>query len=186
MTARASGRAVVPAAAGGTGGFPRSLLLLTHLVATLLLAGCASFEKKAPPEPAAPPPEEPVADGGAPEPGAKPAEPPPAEPARPPEPSRELPGHWISTSASGPGSAGVRRVEMEFRDGGAWHGWIIFEQDGREKSEALDGTWALAGDKVSVRFEDGRDTAWTLRWETGTLVLREGEAELRLERRADK
>lgn len=146
------------------------------VAATLLalVAGCSSFEKKPPPEPAAPPPEEPAPE----EP--KPA-PPPVEPAKPP-PRQELPGRWSSTSASGPGSAAVRRIEMEFKEGGAWHGWMVFDQDGKEQSSTLDGTWSASGDTIEVVFADGRKQAWKFRWEVETLVLRDGEQELKLAR----
>jgi hypothetical protein len=149
------------------------------LFAAALLAGCASFEKKPPPEPAAPPPEE-AAPPVEPETPAKPPPPPPVEPAKPPK--QELPGRWSSTSVSGPGSAAVRRIDMEFRDGGAWHGWMILEKDGKEQSSTLDGTWSASGDTIAIVFADGRNQAWGFRWDGEALVLRDGEQELQLRR----
>lgn len=166
--------------------------------AALLLAGCASFEKKpppemgdAPPEEAVPPPEpanppaEPVKPPEVPveaaKPATEPAKPPDPEPVKPPAPPRqELPGSWTSTATSGPGSASVRRIDMEFISDGAWCGSMLLEIDGKKRFESLDGTWTLAEGKVTVKFSDGRERAWAISWDGATLVLRDGEAELRL------
>lgn len=167
--------------------------LLALLAAAALFAGCASFEKKPPPEDlgAAPPEEEVVPE---PEPApAEPVKPPDAEPAeavKPPEPAKpadpppnqELPGSWTFHAASGPGSAPVRHVDMEFGADGAWCGSMLVEVEGKKRFQALEGAWKLEEGKVTIKFSDGRERIWRASWEGAVLVLKEGEAELKLER----
>ncbi|MCE9581381.1 MAG: hypothetical protein K8T20_02575 [Planctomycetes bacterium] len=158
--------------------------VITTLAAAALLAGCASFEKKAPPEPQSAPPEEPVSEPVPAEP-AKPAEEvaKPPDSAKPPVPPRqELPGSWTSVSATGPGSAPVRRVEMEFGADGAWCGSMLLEIDGKKRFETLAGTWTAADGRIVVKLSDTRERKWSVSWDGATLVLRDGDAELRLER----
>ncbi|KAF0244633.1 MAG: hypothetical protein FD180_2359 [Planctomycetota bacterium] len=163
------------------------------LAAALLVAGCSSFEKKPPPEPPEAPPEEtepppepepPPAEPVEPsKPPVEPVKPPDPEPAKPPAPPRqELPGSWTSTTASGPGSASVRRVDMEFSADGAWCGSMLVEVDGKKRFESLDGTWSLSESKATVKLGDGRERAWAVSWDGATLILRDGDAELRLRR----
>lgn len=117
--------------------------------------------------------------------------------AAPPEPRRETPenvdgaqpghnpdlaGFWSSVSASGPGSASVRRVEMVFGDAGDWTATMLFEPEGRSRFQSLDGRWTLAGDCLTVTLSDGRERPWRLSREGETLVLRDGESVLKLER----
>lgn len=186
---------------------PRILVLLA---AAVFAAGCASFEKKPPPsDMGAAPPEERVEpepetspDGSQPDDAppdtepAKPPEPPPAEPAKPPDPvpaepvkppeppKQEIPGSWTFTSAAGPGSAPVRHVDMEFGADGGWCGSMLVEVEGKRRFQALEGTWVLADGKVTVTFADGRARSWDVSWDGGTLILRDGEAELRLSRQS--
>lgn len=190
---------------------PRTLVLLA---AAVFAAGCASFEKKPPPDDmGAAPPEEEIEEpgpGSSPDgvqpdntppdaPPAEPAAPPdpvPAEPVKPPDPvpagpvkppdppRQEIPGSWTFTSAAGPGSAPVRHVDMEFGADGGWCGSMLVEVEGKRRFQALEGTWALADGKVTVTFADGRTRSWAVSWDGGTLVLRDGEAELRLSRQS--
>ncbi len=170
---------------------PRFLALLA---AAALLAGCASFEKKPPPEDlgAAPPEEEEVAPDPEPAPAeaAKPPDPAPAEAVKPPEPAKpadpppnqELPGSWTLHSASGPGSAPVRHADMEFGADGAWCGSMLVEVEGKKRFQSLEGAWKLENGKVTLRFSDGRERVWSTFWDGAVLVLKDGEAELRLRR----
>ncbi|MEK7470319.1 MAG: hypothetical protein AAB074_23360 [Planctomycetota bacterium] len=172
----------------------RAALCARLVAVAFLLAGCASFEKKPPPEAPEAPPEE-AADPGPTEAKEEPAVPSPAPPdpvvAKPPDPEpvapavpprQELPGSWTSTSASGPGSAPVRRVDMEFSANGAWCGSMLLDVDGKKRFESLDGTWSLAEGRVSVKLSDGRERVWTIAWDGPALILRDGEAELRFRR----
>jgi hypothetical protein len=76
-------------------------------------------------------------------------------------------------------------VTLSFAADGAYAGSLLLDQDGRRRFAGAEGRWTRSGESLTVVLTDGRSRAWGLRFEGRTLVLSDGEAELRLERRAD-
>lgn len=155
----------------------KKILAVTAL--TLILGGCSSLASKPPPEVAAPPvggpPAECIPDAGA----------TPVAEAKSPEPSsplQEIAGAWVSTDATGPGSGNVRRIEMVFEPGGAFSSAMLVDVEGKKRFSSLQGTWRLEECNLIVTFSDGRTRTWALTWDGAVLLLKEGEAELHLER----
>ncbi|NUN47448.1 MAG: hypothetical protein HUU15_01295 [Candidatus Brocadiae bacterium] len=164
-----------------------SLRLSLALVAAL--AGCQALEKKPPPETAEVPPE--LAEGPeageeepveAEPPAVETVDPAPVAPVPVAPPRQEIPGSWTSSLAQGPGSAAVRRVHMTFGPDGAYAGAALVEVDGQARYVPASGGWTLAGDILAVTDPDGRERRYVVAWDGAVLVLRDGEALLRLER----
>jgi len=158
--------------------------ILAVIASGALLGGCAFLTPKARPETAPPPtegePEDTTGDiAGAP--AAEPETPNQAS-IKPKSSRQEIPGWWVSRAAAGPGAAGVLKVEMIFGDGGAFSGTILVETDGKRRFAGLDGTWRMAEDRIAVTLSDGSERTWSVAWDGGLLILKDGESELRLER----
>jgi len=158
--------------------------IIAVLAAFAILGGCASWTPKPPPESAPPPPEEEPSDEPKPEDPPPPVEKPPDKPVEPaPKPPRqEIPGMWLSKAALGPGSAPVRRVEMIFEMDGGFAGTMLLEAEKKKRFVSLDGTWVQEGSKITVKYSNGNTRTWGFSWDGGVLILKDGEAELRLER----
>lgn len=158
--------------------------ILAVIASGALLGGCGFLTPKARPETAPPPTE------GEPEPttgdiaGAPEAEPetPSQSSIQPKSTRQEIPGWWVSRAASGPDAAGVLKVEMIFGDTGSFSGTILVESDGERRFASLEGTWKKAEDRIDVTLRDGSVRTWSVSWDGGLLILKDGESELRLER----
>lgn len=148
--------------------------LLASLTAAALLGGCSIFAPNPPPEIVAPPP------AGTGEAGGTPVESPEAAKAKPS--GQEIAGCWTSKSVTGPGASSVRQVEMIFDAGGALSGAMLVESEGKKRFVAMDGTWKSEEGQLGVTFTDGRVRTWSVSWDGGAMILKDGEAEMRLER----
>jgi len=158
--------------------------IFTAIAAAALLGGCGFLSPKPPPVIAEPPragqPEPAPADnGGSPASEVKSS----SSPSVDAKPSGQvIPGHWGSKTVTGPGSENVRRVEMIFESGGGFSGVLLIENAGKQRFAALEGTWLTEADHLAVKYSDGRARSWSVTWDAELLVLKDGEAELRLER----
>ncbi|MEK7469017.1 MAG: hypothetical protein AAB074_16710 [Planctomycetota bacterium] len=153
-------------------------LILTAVASAVLLGGCAFLTPKPPPVISEPPREgqtekAPAEAGGAPATDVKSAG------------SMEGPtisGHWVSKTVLGSGSENVRRVELIFESGGSLSGFMLIENEGKKRIAVMEGTWLAEVGHLAVKYRDGRARTWSLAWDGAILVLKDGEAELRLER----
>ncbi|MCE9582761.1 MAG: hypothetical protein K8T20_09730 [Planctomycetes bacterium] len=158
--------------------------ILAAIAAAAFLGGCAFMTPKPPPESAPPPAEGPPLDGTPDVDQVPEADSKPADVALPDlkKPLQEIPGWWVSKIASGPDSQSVRRVELVFQANGAFSGTILREAAGKKYFALLEGTWRLEEGHLAVILSDGRARTWLFSWAEGMLILRDGEAELQLER----
>jgi hypothetical protein len=99
------------------------------------------------------------------------------------EPSgQEVAGCWVSKSVTGPGASSVRQVEMILDADGVLSGAMLVESEGKRRFAAMDGTWKSEDGKLGVTFTDGRVRSWSVSWDGPVMILKDGEAEMRLER----
>lgn len=158
--------------------------LLAAIVSTALLEGCAFLAPNPPPD-IAEPPREGSPQTATPDNAATPvADVTPADPAavesKPSE--RSIQGHWRSKSVTGPGSANVRSVELIFGEDGTLSGTMLIEAGGRKRFSCLEGTWREGQGRLAVTYSDGRARTWAVAWDEATLILKDGEGEMKMER----
>ncbi|KAF0243527.1 MAG: hypothetical protein FD180_3311 [Planctomycetota bacterium] len=142
-------------------------LLLAVVGYASLMGGCAFMTPKPPPVIAEPPRGDTGGD--------------PKSPARAAS-GQEIPGYWVSKSVSGPGAPCVCKVEVIFEGGGVLSGTMLIEAEGRKRFASLAGTWKSEEGKLAITYADGRARTWSVAWDAGVLILKDGEAEMRMER----
>lgn len=154
--------------------------LIAAIGLAVLLSGCPSLGSRARPGMVAPPP------GGlasqAPE-STLPAGETNRDEAAPVRPG--ITGRWESTSVSGPASASVQSVQMLFEASGAFTATMLIQAEGRKRFASLSGTWVIEEKELTITLIDGRTRRWTVAWDGEALLLSDGEATVRLERRAE-
>lgn len=141
---------------------------LAMMACAAALGGCASWTPKPPPESAPPPPE--AASTG--EPGSEPKE-------------QGISGWWVSETATGPGSDNVRKVEIIFSDDGMLELTMLVEAAGARRFAVRKGQWREENGHLEVSYAGGPARSWSVEWDGGKLLLKDGEAELRLQRMPD-
>ncbi|MBI2933586.1 MAG: hypothetical protein HYY16_18240 [Planctomycetes bacterium] len=162
-------------------------VILTSAIVALLAAGCSGGPLKQRPELAPPPAEPEPAEEPVVETQEAPRPPEATMPAierdevveKPAPPSREdVVGWWISTEVRGPGSAGVRRVEMIFNRDGTYEGMAVIQEQDRLRMCVSRGKCVPTGLDLQMDLEDGRRERWKGSWEDHRLVLKDGESEV--------
>ena len=109
-------------------------------------------------------------------------EPPPVETPAPVEaatPEPELPtlvGAWTSVAVLGPGSASIRRVVMVFDEDGDFTAAAF----GTSKTSTLAGAYREMDGAVEVDLGDDGRRVWPAELGVASLVLRDGDREIRL------
>jgi len=89
-----------------------------------------------------------------------------------------LVGAWASVQARGPGSGSLRRILMVFDAEGTFRAAAF----GERKTSTLAGTYRSLDGAVELELGDDGRRVWAAELESDTLVLREGEGEIRLAR----
>lgn len=100
-------------------------------------------------------------------------------PLAPPDPAPALPrivGAWSSVAVSGPGSASIRRVVLVFEPDGRFSGAAFLESG----SLSLAGSYTDTEGAVQADLGGGDVRLWSKELKPGSLVLREGDKEIRL------